>query len=185
VKVSVVCASDRPDSLPLLYWSLVAQTHKDWELLVMDQSYHGNVDVNIDRMEDNRIQYYRGLREGDWGQTIKELAATSVATGDALMFPADDAYYLPTALATMAGYIGQGHKLVICGWLYDKMNYSPMPPHLAQGYIDVGGFMVSTELFRQVGWRDKSQTGDFTLISDLAKAAGSYISHSGVLYVKN
>jgi hypothetical protein len=45
--------------------------------------------------------------------------------------------------------------------------------------------MVEVNLFRKVGWRDKSQTGDFTLASDLAEAAGSCINYSGVLYVKN
>lgn len=108
------------------------------------------------------------------------------ATGGALMFPNDDAYYPPTALATMIYPIEQGvADLVVCGWLYDLFGYNPFPPRIAEGRIDVGGFMVRADTFRSVKWRSKSQTGDFQLLVDMVKAGARVHTVRDVLYVKN
>lgn len=191
MKVSVICVADRPDRLPCLYWSLVAQTYKDWELIVMDQTdtYDDSVTYNIPI--DHRVGIHmppclKVHRYGDWGQTAKEKAAAGLARGDVLMFPADDSYYVPTALSVMLNCIvSLNADLVVCGWIYDHLGYRAMPPCIAEGYVDVGGFMVRRETFLKVGWRDKGQTGDYTLLSDIVESGATVAYEPSILYVKN
>lgn len=183
MRVSVICVSDRPERLPCLYWSLVAQTHEDWLLVVLDQT-GWSVGQHLPS-DHGRVLYHSVRDRRDWGQTEKEKAVSWTAS-DALMFPADDAYYVPTALASMVESLEHnGTDIVLCGWLYDHLGYIPMPPQLAKGYVDVGGFMVRRETFLKTGWRDKGQTGDFTLLEDMVKAGAKISTVPNILYVKN
>lgn len=189
MKVNVICVADRPDRLPLLVWSLVAQTHVNWELTIIDQTLDGNLPADaliagIPEAIDRKIRTVRRKRVGDWGQTAKERAAMA-ATADAFMFPNDDAYYVPTALEEMAKRLEAGCDIAICGWLYDFMGYIPMMPSTRKGRIDVGGFMVRSNLFKKVGWSDKSHVGDAKLIAALIDAGGVVGTCAGTLYVKN
>lgn len=190
MKVSVVCIADRPFRLPLLVWSLIAQTYTDWELIVLDQSHDDRgVDCMIPIVPSSddvfKIRVVKCERYGDWGQAAKEAAAKDMADGELLMFPNDDAYYTPTALSDLVDVINQGADLALCGWLYDQMGYVAMPPSTMVGHVDVGGFMVRRDLFLKVGWPDKSQTGDAKLIAALIRAGGRVGATPRVLYVKN
>lgn len=187
MKVSLVCIADRADRLPGLVWSLVAQTHVDWELIVLDQG-NGDVARHLRGWLASCTQMVRIVKvahEGDWGQTAKNAAARELATGDVLMFPNDDAYYVPVALAAMTGMVEQGADLVVCGWLYDQMGYYAMPPSVAEGRVDVGGFMVTREAFNKVEWNDRSQVGDAKLIAALIASGARLGKYDRVLYVKN
>ena len=190
MKVSVICVSDRPERLPLLAWCLTAQTHKDWELIILDQSEAGDVARHIEpwmalERQARRIDVMRVPYVGDWGQTVKEKAARVWADGDALMFPADDAYYTPPALGMFVGALEHGCDLSVCGWVYDLIGYFPASPSLEVGRVDVGGFAVRREWFDKVGWADKSQTGDGQLITALVNAGARVAMIPNVLYVKN
>lgn len=189
MKVNVICLADRPDRLPLLVWSLIAQTHKNWQLTVIDQSAANEPQADsllgaLPREVGSRIKVIRHKRKGDWGQTAKETSGMA-STADALMFPNDDAYYVPTALEEMVKRLELGCDIAVCGWLYDIMGYTPMMPSTREGRIDVGGFMVRAKLFRKVGWTDKGQTGDAKLVAALIAAGGVVGTCAGTLYVKN
>lgn len=187
MKISVICVADRPERLPCLYWSLVAQTHKDWEFIILDQSYEGNITTMFQSMymNDDRCQAYAVGNHRDWGQTEKEKAAIEIAKGDVLIFPADDSYYIPVALEKMVRHIESGADVVVCGWLYDILGYRPMPPSIVQGHVDIGGFMMKRRTFLDVGWRDKSQVGDHTLLTDILRNGASMTFENAILYVKN
>lgn len=189
--VSVIALADRPTLLPILLWSLLAQTHTGWELLILDQTPDASVSeycvdaLAVAHERGHRVDVLPVDRRGDWGQTEKELAAQTWAQGDALLFPNDDAYYVPTALATFAAQLEAGHDVSVCGWLYDLFNYAPMPPNTQVGHIDVGGFMVTRTRFGQCGWPNKGQTGDGELVQGFLKAGASVALIPNVLYVKN
>lgn len=191
MKVSVICVADRPERLPLLAWSLAAQSHPDWELVVLDQTEQRQAvryleDLPLGPLTD-RVTVMRVPRQGDWGQTEKEAAARSPrVTGDVLMFPADDAYYVPIALERLVRALEHGADLALCGWVYDLMGYRPMPPTPAIGHVDVGGFAVRRSTFLAHGWPSKGQTGDGELVVSLASTPGVRVALvPETLYVKN
>lgn len=182
MKVSVICIADRPERLPCLYWSLVAQTHKDWELIVLWQGSTAAIWVPPDA--EYRVLMAIVPRIGDWGQSMKELHATTSARGGAFIFPNDDAYYVPIALEAMVGRIEAGIDLCICGWLYDELGYQALMPEIREGYIDIGCAMFRREAFLKAGWPNKGRTGDYELIKSVAEKGTTSLIPS-VLYVKN
>jgi hypothetical protein len=184
VRVSVICLADRPDRLPCLYWSLVAQTLTTWRLLILHQ---GEADVlkHIPSPLPLNVDYRHVERLNDWGQTAKEQAAKDWAKGEALMFPNDDAYYAPPALEKMAIELERGADLALCGWVFDKLGYVPYAPAPIVGRVDVGGFMVKRDWFLKVGWRDKSDVGDGRFIEALVAHGAKVAKVPAVVYVKN
>lgn len=187
MKVSVICVADRPDRLPLLVWSLIAQTHRDWELIILDQSERGDVARHCSsafELPGRAISVVQTERVGDWGYTAKQGAAKALASGDALLFPQDDAYYVPTALATLVASIQSGAAIALCGWLYDLFGFAPMPPVPAIGHVDVGGFMVRREVFLADGWPSTRQTADGEFVEALVASGATVGTCPGVLYVR-
>lgn len=193
MKVGIICVADRPERLPLLVWSLIAQTHEEWELLVLDQS-----EADIDqpgvmrympllpgRVSD-RIKVRRVARAGDWGYMAKEVAALE-SKCDVLLFPQDDSYYVPTALFEFTSALNYSNaQLAICGWLYDLERYAAIPPIPAIGRVDVGGFMVRREAFVSAGGWPKpiAQQTDGMFIERMARDVKT-VSIPSVLYVRN
>jgi hypothetical protein len=188
MKVSILCVADRPMRLPLLVWSLMAQTHTDWELLILDQSERGYAAWYLGALleQESRIKTVFVTRRGDWGYVEKLAAARELATGDVLMFPQDDAYYTPNALAEFVSALERGADLALCGWLYDLFGYQPMPPCPNVGRVDVGGFMVRRSTFLEHGWPDgDAQTMDGRFIERLVASGVRWESCPGILYVRN
>lgn len=186
MRVSVICVADRPERLPVLVWSLIAQTHRDWELIILDQSAEGDVARHCQSalaLAGRAISVVRTDRVGDWGYTAKQAAAKALASGDAFLFPQDDAYYVPTALATLVAALEPGARVALCGWLYDLFGFAPMPPHPAIGHVDVGGFLVRRDVFLATGWPSTRQTADGEFIVEVA-AGGGVALCPGVLYVR-
>jgi hypothetical protein len=117
---------------------------------------------------------------------VKQEAARRWATGEAFIFPQDDAYYVPTALAEMVAALERdsGGDLALCGWLYDLLGFAPMPPNPRVGHVDVGGFLVRRETFLATGWPDSSQTADGKFIEGAARSGARVVGCPGVLYVR-
>jgi hypothetical protein len=185
--VSVICVADRPERLPLLLWSVVAQTYGDWEFILLDQSARGDVNRYIKQVPlwvHGRVRYLRVADNRDWGYAAKYSAAASLANGEALIFPQDDSYYVPTAFATMVESLKRGNDLALCGWLYDLFGYAPMPPNPQIGHVDIGGFMVRKSVFLETGWPNGSQTADGQFVEHMA-ATKKVGACEGVLYVRS
>jgi hypothetical protein len=182
----VICAADRAKRLPVLVWSLIAQTHTDWELLILDQSANGCVAYHVrDLRTDARVRVRVVPKRGDWGYSEKAIAARDMATGEALLFPQDDAYYVPIALEAMSGEIALGADLALCGWLYPLFGYAPMPPNPRVGHVDVGGFMVRRETFLAHGWPDDSHEADGKLVERLVASGVRVATCPEILYAAN
>lgn len=189
--VSIICLADRPARLPLFWWALLAQTYTAWELLILDQTDDAGATVHsvaaweMAVARGHRVDVLPVERVGDWGQSAKERAALEWARGDALLFPNDDAYYVPTALEMLVGALRDGHDLALCGWLYDLLGYVPMPADPTVGRVDVGGFLVRRDLFARTGWPNKGQTGDGELVRGFLEAGARVARLPQTLYVKN
>lgn len=189
--VSIIVLADRPTLLPVLVWSLLAQTYRNWELLILDQTTDTSAAkycteaLEVAQARGHRVDLLPVERRGDWGQAEKERAAEEWASGDALLFPNDDAYYVPAALRLFVEKLQAGNDLAVCGWLYDLFEYAAMPPNTQVGHIDVGGFMVTREMFARSGWPNKGQTGDGELVQGFLRLGARVGLVPNCLYVKN
>lgn len=107
MKVSVLTPTwNRRDFLPRAVRSVLAQTHKDWEMIVYDVSDTPVRDVMPD---DNRVVYLRGERAGPAADFQRCL---DHATGDLVHPLGDDDQLAADALETAAREIGDHDWLV-------------------------------------------------------------------------
>ncbi len=80
------------NTLPLALASLIAQTHENWECLVVDDGSHDHPDRFIQHLGDPRIRYIR--LDINYGRGFARQIALDNAKGDFLcMLDADDWYY--------------------------------------------------------------------------------------------
>lgn len=120
----IVGTNNRPEELKRFIAHLKDQTSQDYEIVVADEG-------------DNDPQGHKHYKQeyiGDWHYTVKN-NAVSLAQGDYLAFPQDDAIYYPEFVELM-----QQGDLCICRWNGGEPN--PKVCH-----VDVGGFTVKRELF--------------------------------------
>jgi len=137
---------------------------------------------NNKRITSSKIRTIKCKDYNDWGQTAKE-KALEYAKGEYVMFPNDDAYYVPTALEVMVKGM-EGSDMVYCDWLFDNQRYNKVEVQPKVGMIDIGGFMTKTKIVKELGWFNKGNCGDGHLIQAIANKY-KHKKVEGVLYVKN
>jgi hypothetical protein len=141
----IVSAYDRPDMLPIILWALKVQTHRNFEVIVTDNSIVPAVTAAhrkvVAQLEDSRFSHLHTahkieVRECYWSAEY----AAKRAHGQWLCFPCDDTYLVPEFGQRMlaAGYLN-GWDMVICGDIVvgplcnGHIGYKPwrMEPHRA------------------------------------------------------
>ena len=182
--ISIIIATyNRPIHLRSFVISLALQTYRDFEVIVMDEAQDEKTKkLNKKFCKELKVKYHQCPDFNDWGQTAKEKALDFVK-GEYVMFPNDDAYYVPTALEVMVKGM-EGSDMVYCDWLFDNQGYNKIEVQPKVGRIDVGGFMTKTKIVKELGWKDKGNEGDGKLIEAIANKY-KHKKVEGVLYVKN
>jgi glycosyltransferase involved in cell wall biosynthesis len=95
--------------LPCLLWSLKAQTHRDFEVIITDNSTNSkHIKKNraiVAALKDERFKYFNTAKKTKVNDCYwsAEWAAAKVATGKWLCFPCDDCYYAPDFGRKMLG----------------------------------------------------------------------------------
>lgn len=112
-KVSVIMTSyNKPDYVGKAIQGVLAQTHADWELLLMDDySDEATTRVIAPFLSDSRIRYVRSEpvsieeRASAVRYAVSINQAIDMATGDYLTYATDDNVYRPTRLAKMSDFL--------------------------------------------------------------------------------
>ena len=118
----VVSCFNRPHLLPVCLYSLAAQTHRDFEVLVTDNATDEAVAAHHRRtvrlMGDSRFHYYRTsdkIKVSDcyWSA---EWAIKHHTHGNWYGFPCDDSYYAPEfGQRMLSAAYRENWEFVICG----------------------------------------------------------------------
>lgn len=118
MKVSIITPTlNREAALPRLYRVFAAQTHRDCELLVLDDSPQPS--LFFSGLADPRVRYVHSPERLTVGAKRNRLAA--MATGDVIMHFDDDDYYAPDYVATMLRHLGDADFVKLNGWyLYSQ-----------------------------------------------------------------
>lgn len=193
-KVTFICPVF--DAFPEIISSLICQTHKDWELLLIHDGTN-NMGAILRGFNDPRIKYIKRPRAEKWGHPLRQWALQEIKAGrlaaDAqfICITNADNYHVPTYCqymlngfesnpATVATYCKQmGHSYIAWG----VINCS-----LKLGFIDCAGVMVKKNVAAEIGWRDvDSHSADFTYFSDIIQKYGkeSFVPVPGCLLIHN
>lgn len=104
VKVSIVMPTrDRADCIGDAISSVLAQTHENWELIIVDDGSLDNTTHVVESYRDNRIKYLPN--KVGRGVSAARNQALESATGEWLFFLDSDNRWRPTMLQTMLRFV--------------------------------------------------------------------------------
>lgn len=174
-KVSIIIATyHRYDLLPRAVKSALAQTHKDIEIIVVDDNppdsnERRETEKVMAEFTDPRVKYIKN--QNNSGGAITRNNGIAVATGDYIAFLDDDDEYLPERIAVQLGEMERvgWDASVMDGATYDEEDnlLSEKKQHLKNG-------MSQNELMRVHMMYHISGTNTFMFKADKIRSIGGF-----------
>ena len=148
----IIPAYNSADFLPTCLDSVVAQTHEDWECIVVDD---GSVDGSSDVIGDYalRDRRFRAVRQNNAGAAAARNAGIARSAGEWRAFLDADDYYYPQTLAAYAQAARESAGVrprpqILCGVVEDDAD--PQYRHDCNGSIG-----IADAFFRTLGFSDE------------------------------
>lgn len=181
---------------PQIISSLICQTYKNWELLLIHNGPLNGMTYDIPK--DDRIKFIiHPENTGHWGHYLRQWALNEIANerlaADAqyITITNADNYHTPSYCEYMLkGFsINPTAKAVYCSeMVHNYKAWQVIPCDLKLGYIDCAGVMVKKQVACEVGWKDvNGHSSDWTYFSDIIQHYGprSFQKIKGCLLVHN
>lgn len=178
-EITIVCvAYKRHRNIHVLINSILCQTLENWKLLIIHDGPDPEMHDILDKYSEDHdeIEYiFTDTRYNDYGHTLRDMGIQKADT-EFLLLTNDDNYYAPVFLQYMFKLIRTNNlDFVLCNMIHSHKNpgvYTQPPYTLFESfpeikYIDMGNFIVKTEMAKAVGFRDKSFGGDGTFVEDI------------------
>ncbi len=187
----IIPSYNRPEKLMCTISSIVAQTNPNWKLHIIDDN---SPEINkIKKVEeffkdDDRIKWtYLNRNYGNWGHHSRQIGMDE-STEEWVIMTGDDNYYVPEFVDIMLSESEHQH-FVYCDMVHNWINkeYIPIKSKLQLGAIDVGNFMVKSNMGKKIrlieteNWADYYFVRDFTNKFKYAKIK----KVNRILYVHN
>ncbi|WP_277182307.1 glycosyltransferase family A protein [Caballeronia sp. BR00000012568055] len=184
-KIDIVCVTYRHGpKLEVFLNCLMAQTSLNFCVTVI----HDGPDEKFDEVARRYGALYPDLmrfvctaeRHNDYGHTLRDVGI-GMAEHDWLLLTNGDNYYCPVFIETMLKATASGDcELVVCDMLHSHTHpggraqapYRYFETQPVRRSIDIGCFIVKTEIAKRTGFRDKTFDGDATYVEDLLATGG-------------
>lgn len=181
------------DAFPQIISSLICQTNKNWELLLI---HDGTNDLKplIEGHADNRIKYIQRPRAEHWGHPLRQWALNEIKEGKLctdsayIVITNADNYYVPVFCEYMLKGFTNGQVAVYCDQMVHSYKaWDIIPCSLKIGFLDCGGVMVKKEVAAEIGWNSFEHSSDWTYFNDIIKKYGAnkWSKVKGTLFVHN
>lgn len=186
-RVSFVAAGYQQQ--PTLVYSLLAQRHRDWELILLhDGPEDCGLADKIRQLHDPRINYQATeQRSGAWGHPLREQGLQQV-TGDFVVHTNLDNYYVPQFCEQMTAAFTSDLVALRCSFLTHYTQYrEPCQAELCLGRIDLGCVMYRTAVAVAHGFPWRRLEADWDLVDAVRRSHGdaSIGKLDRVLFVHN
>jgi glycosyltransferase involved in cell wall biosynthesis len=179
MKVSIiVVAHKRYNQLKCLMYSLLSQTYKNFEIIVI----HDGIDKNhlkmMDEfMDDDRVIYVQTpIRYNDWGMSLRNIGL-KMAKGDIIINTNDDNYYVPIWLSEIVDsfernpYANFAYYLMVHNYdmlsNHNQSSYGLFTPEIKKYSIDIGQFAVKKDLINGHSFKVDVVEADGDLVEEL------------------
>jgi hypothetical protein len=184
------------DAYPQIISSLICQTHKNWELILIDDNPETTITKSVvDATNDKRINYIKRERKANYGHPHRQWALKELYNlcpdADYVVISNSDNYYAPVFLAYMLeGFrLNPLAKAVYCSaMVHSYIKWGILQCRLERGFLDCGGVMVKVTVACETGWNDvESHSADWAYFSDIIKQYGmkSFAVVKGCLFTHN
>lgn len=186
------------NSFPEIISSLICQTHKNWELLLIhDGPNNTGINKYIIAINDPRIKFIETENHaGNWGHSIRKWALDEIKekrlseNADYIVITNADNYHVPVYCEYMLnGFENNNSAIAVyCEKMvhsYQKWNVQNCSLQL--GHVDCAGIMIKTEVACQVGWNDFSHSSDWIYFNNIIRRYGikNFIKVNGCLLIHN
>lgn len=166
--------------------SVINQTYKNWELLIVDDCSTDDTDEVVKRFNDNRIKYIKN--EKNRGAAITRNRAIQEANGEWVAFLDSDDLWLPKKLDHQIKFMKK-YNLVFSYHEYIKINeesnslniYVTGPRVVTKrkmynyGYPGCLTFMYSAKEMGVIQIKDIKKNNDYAILLKLCKKADCYL----------
>jgi glycosyltransferase involved in cell wall biosynthesis len=170
----VIPTYSRTELLFTIVCSILAQTNQNWTIHIVGDNIPQN---NLDRLNsflnvinDDRIKFTNlPDRYNDWGHTPRNYGVEH-ATSEWVIMTGEDNYYCPEFVEEMLQQ-SNGQHFVYCDMVHNWMNkeYIPIKSKLELGFIDIGCFMVKTNMAKKIKLNVKEEWADWYFVLDFVK----------------
>ncbi len=194
-KVTFICPMF--DAFPEIISSLMCQTYKNWELILIDDNPEKTIAKDIvDVLKDKRITYIKRERMAKWGHPHRQWALNEIKDGrlgketDYIVITNADNFYVPVFIEYMLnGFIDNPHALATyCNLtVHSYIAWGVMECRFERGFLDCGQVMVKKETACEIGWNSYDHSSDWTYFNEIASKYGipCFIPVKGALFVHN
>lgn len=191
-KVSLVVASylhgdaRRVHALACLLHSLLAQTYRNWEALVVHDGPYPPLPDFLLNLDIARIRFLETPeRKGAYGHPWRRWGIDQTL-GQYVGLSNDDNYYAPVYFEWMLSEL-QAKKadLVYCDMVHSHRRWGVITAKPARGFIDVGNWLAAAPLAKSTPWTDTGFAGDWTYFQALQQKARQLAKVSAPLFVHN
>lgn len=165
MKISIILTTyNRADSfLPRAIRSVLNQTFRHWELIVVDDCSTDNTQEVMRKFVDKRIKYHR-LEKNFGSDTRPKNEGAKLATGRYLMFMDDDVELRPDAIKTLKNELNSNPEIdVVYGDMWIKPNDEPGIARdfdaqflMIRNFIDTSAAMMKKKAIFDIGGWDES-----------------------------
>lgn len=161
----IVVAYQRPIRLRIMVDCFLVQTDPSWEMYVIhDGPVPEQIDDDMERRRDPRLHFcYTQQVKGKWGHPNRKYMLETIKADpdDYFLITNDDNYYTPSFVKRMRDTMRKD----LCGIIYYNTlhNYWDYTVHLSklkEGYIDMGAFIVRSDVAKAVGFNHDNISAD-------------------------
>jgi hypothetical protein len=191
----VIPCYERVELLQCVIWSIIGQTNKNWKIHVV-------IDREDSELETYLIDKYKpyylngsfkvttlGKRYNDFGHTPRNFGLLN-SDCEWVVMTGEDNYYAPIFVDEFLKVVDDKTSFVYCNMVHNWKNndYIPIPCNVNGGIIDIGCFMVRTNLLKGLKLDiDKKELADFYFAKDYINLNSDKISKNinKILYFHN
>ena len=177
----------RLNTLKCLIYSIVSQTYKNLEIFIHHDGPLNDESIKKEIEEiDERITFIvTEKRKGAWGFYDRRDVALMEPLSDWIVFTNDDNYYVPKFAEVMTFVVNE-HKseMIFCNLVHNGINYTALDTELRIGGIDLGCYMLSSNIVKQVPWTDYVSSADGIYALKAAKLTNA-IKIDNIMFVHN
>ncbi len=192
-KVTVICPIY--NTYPEIIGCLLAQTHKNWELLLVhDGPNNTGVKKVVEAANDNRIKYWETKeRVGNWGHKIRRDVLASLKDEDTgyVLIGNPDNHIVPPFLEYMIKPMLNNRNILASycsSMVHSYKNWDVIPCSLKRGFLDCMGVVVRKDIACDVGFAEvEHHSADYFYFESIIKKYGAhtFAKVNGCLLVHN
>lgn len=166
--------------------SVIEQTYKNWELLIVDDCSTDNTDDIVASFNDNRIKYFKN--EQNSGAALTRNRAMREAQGEWIAFLDSDDLWTPEKLEKMIAFMTE-NNYSFAYHEYEKIDEQSQPLNIYvtgpkvvtkrkmynYGYPGCLTFMYSAKEMGLIQIKDIKKNNDYAILLQLCKKANCYL----------